>query len=301
VPEEVEEAVREGIRFRYRVGPKRFIGSDGTVTGVEFLDVSRVFDEAGRFAPTFVEGSESVIATDSVITAIGQTSDLSFLKPDDGVETRGGRILVDPGTLATTARGVYAGGDAAFGPRIAIDAVADGKLAARSIDELLRGHPRREPEIAVEIVVHSRYERGLDYEGVPRQAPPTRAIERRVGITEVEECLSPGAAGLEGTRCLHCWTNTIFEQDPASGTECILCGGCQDVCPEDCIEIVPSAHVVSVPRGAEEVEPGLGGPLLGAVMIKDEETCIRCGLCARRCPTGTITMQSYRTKERSVA
>ncbi len=143
-PEEIEEASREGITFRHGLGPKRFVGEGGTVTGVEFLSVSRVFDEQGRFSPQFIAGSESVVPADTVIVSIGQTGDFSFLRPEDGIETRGGRIVIDPDTLATTAPGIYAGGDAAFGPRIAINAVADGKRAARSIDERLRGRPRPE-------------------------------------------------------------------------------------------------------------------------------------------------------------
>ena len=194
-PDEIEEALREGIRFRHGLGPNRFVGEGGKVTGVEFRSVSRVFDEQGRFSPQFIEGSESIVAADTVIVSIGQTGDFSFLRPEDGIETRGGRIVIDPKTLATTAKGIYAGGDAAFGPRIAINAVADGKRAAKSIDELLRGRPRPEFEGTVEIAVHPRYERTWDFEGIPRQKPPTRPIERRIGIAEVEECFAgdPGA------------------------------------------------------------------------------------------------------------
>jgi NADPH-dependent glutamate synthase beta subunit-like oxidoreductase/NAD-dependent dihydropyrimidine dehydrogenase PreA subunit len=300
--EEIAEATREGISFRHGVGPKRFVGEGGVVTGVEFLSVSRVFDEMGRFAPEFIAGSESIVAADTVIVAIGQTGDFSFLRPEDGIQTRGGRITIDPATLATTAPGIYAGGDAAFGPRIAINAIADGKRVARSIDELLRGKPRPEFDGLVEIGVHHRYERQLDFESTPRQKPPTRPISRRIGIAEVEECFGEREARLEASRCLRCWTNTAFAEDPELGTECILCGGCQDICPEDCIEIVPAAHVRSLPPAARELAPILiDGQRAGSILIKDEEICIRCGLCAARCPAGTITMQSFRTREDAVA
>ncbi|HYV42611.1 MAG TPA: FAD-dependent oxidoreductase, partial [Thermoanaerobaculia bacterium] len=99
--EEMEEAAREGIRFLHRVGPKRLVGEKGTVTGIEFLKVSRVFDEMGRFSPQFIEGSETIFPTDTVIIAIGQTGDFSFLLPEDGIETRGGRVVIDPDTLST--------------------------------------------------------------------------------------------------------------------------------------------------------------------------------------------------------
>ncbi len=292
--DEVDEARAEGIRFRYRVGPKRFAGANGLVTGVEFQAVSRVFDERGRFAPEFVEGSETVVPADSVIIAIGQTGDFSFLRPEDGVETARGHIVVDPSTLATSAKGVYAGGDAAFGPRIAITAIADGKLGAKSIDELLRGRPRQDAEVTVEIDRHDRYERPLDFEGIPRQKPPSRPTSRRVGFAEVEECFGDGEARREGSRCLQCWTNTVFEESPERGTECILCGGCQDICPEDCIEILPAARVRDLPAAARELAPILvEGKRAGSILIKNEEVCIRCGLCAARCPAGTITMQSF--------
>jgi formate dehydrogenase beta subunit len=296
--DEVEESEREGIRFRHRLGPKRLVERNGSVAGVEFLSVSRLFDEAGRFSPAFTPGSETFVEADTVIVAIGQTGDLSFLRPEDGVETRNGRIIVDPDTLATTAPGVYTGGDAAFGPRIAITAVADGKRAARSIDEHLRGRPRPDAAAEVEVDLHLRYERELDFEGIPRQKPPSKPISRRIGIAEVEECFSEKQARREGSRCLHCWTNTIFEQESRLGTECILCGGCQDICPEDCIEIVPGSRLRSLPPGALELGPVLvEGRRAGSIILKDEEICIRCGLCAARCPAGTITMQSFVTKE----
>jgi formate dehydrogenase (NADP+) beta subunit len=296
--DEIEEAAREGITFRHRLGPKRLVGEGGTVTGVEFLSVSRVFDENGRFSPQFTPGSETIMPADSVIVAIGQTGDLSFLRPEDGIASSQGRIVVDPDTLATTAPGTFSGGDSAFGPRIAITAIADGKRAARSIDEFLRGRPSPDDDPVVEIEVHDRFERVLDYESIPRQKPPTRPISRRIGIAEVEECFGEREARLEGTRCLHCWTNTIFEQNADEGTECLLCGGCQDVCPEDCIDIVIASTVQSLPDSAVVLAPILvEGRDHGSIIIKDEETCIRCGLCAARCPAGTITMQSFAIKE----
>lgn len=300
--DEVDEAALEGIRFVYRVGPKRIVGDGKMASGIEFLRVSRVFDPSGRFDPQFVDGSEFVIDADTVIVAIGQTGDFSFLQPDDGVSTRGGRIIIDPDTLATTAPGIFAGGDAAFGPRIAIHAVANGKHAAKSIDTFLRGAVRPDADDSVEVVLEHRWDRELDFEAIPRQKPPTRPLARRIGIAEVEECFSEQTARREGTRCLRCWTNTIFDQVPQLGTECILCGGCQDICPEDCIAIVPASRIASLPPDAYELAPiVIAGARAGAIILKNEEVCIRCGLCAARCPAGTITMRSFQRKESAVA
>jgi NAD-dependent dihydropyrimidine dehydrogenase PreA subunit len=152
------------------------------------------------------------------------------------------------------------------------------------------------------------YRRPLDYEGVPRQRPPVLPIERRVGIAEIELCLTEASARLEASRCLHCWVNTIFHEDRELGTECILCGACADVCPEDCITFVPASEIAADPSLLEQVrwEVGEGGAAAlasgggaGTALIKDETICIRCGLCAERCPAGTITMEQFLVVEPS--
>ncbi len=129
--EEFEEARKEGIRFLTRRGPLRFIG-DGRLSAIELRAVTSVFDANGRFAPTYDDDDVMTIEADACILAIGQRADLSFLKPEDGVAlTPDGTIRIDPATLATSAPGVFAGGDVAFGPRNLIEAVANGKRAAR--------------------------------------------------------------------------------------------------------------------------------------------------------------------------
>lgn len=306
--EEVEEARREGVTFHPSRGLKRILGNGGRVSGIETLECSSVFDAEGRFNPTLEEDTESALAADTVILAVGQTSDLSFLQPEDGIEvTRAGTIRVDRDTLATSAPGIFAGGDVAFGPRIAIDAIADGRRAAASVHAYLRGISREEvrTDMETEVVLRPRpgFTRVLDFEGIPRQRPPVLPIQRRVGITEIERCFSEDTARREGSRCLQCWVNTIFREDPELGTECILCGGCADVCPEDCISFL-RADEVEVPEEltgelraewGEAAEDLLAGR--GTVLVKDETRCIRCGLCAARCPAGTITMEEFRIQE----
>ena len=139
-PRELEEGTEEGIRVVFRRGPRAIVGEGGRVRALRTIDVERVFDEAGKFAPRFAEGTEKEIPADTVVLAIGQTADLSFLGPDHGLEvTPRNTIKVDRATLAASRPGIYAGGDVAFGPRIVIDAVADGRRAARAIDTRLTG------------------------------------------------------------------------------------------------------------------------------------------------------------------
>lgn len=309
-PQEVEQAGLEGVVFHPGRGLKRVLG-DGAVRGVETIECTSVFDDDGRFAPSFAEGTELAMAADTLILAVGQTSDLSFLAPGDGVATTPrGTIEVDPGTLATTRPGVFAGGDVAFGPRIAIEAIADGRRAAQSIAAFLRGWDEAPEPLEVVIEPLPEFGRIPDYEGIPRQRPPMLAVARRIGIAEIEQCFPEPAARREGARCLRCWINTVFHEDPELGTECILCGGCADVCPESCIELVPLAAIHADPGLAAELREELGeaalalcgeGPRVGTAIVKDETICIRCGLCAERCPAGTITMEQFFLEEKACA
>jgi len=301
--EEIAEARSEGVTIHPSRGLSRILGHNGVVTGLETVECSSVFDRNGRFNPTFVPDTELAMAADTVILAIGQASDLSFISPEDGVAvTPRGTIQVDEHTLATTAPGVYAGGDVAFGPRIAITAIADGRRAASSINCYLRGTRPEDETTDLVLETLPGFNRRLDYEGIPRQKPPVLPIDRRIGIAEIESCFPEGDARLEGTRCLRCWINTEFHEDSELGTECILCGGCADVCPEDCIEFVSASEFDFEPEMRDELidefesadDVWFGdGPVEGTVLVKDETICIRCGLCAARCPAGTITMQQY--------
>ncbi len=311
--DEIEQAVEERIQVHVRKGPSKILGRDGKVAAFETIHCVSVFDDTGRFNPKFAPGTEEVMDADTVIMAIGQTSDLSWICPEDGIEiTARNTIKVDPATLATTAPGVYSGGDVSFGPRNAIDAVANGKKAARSIHKYLAGGDVREVGLALqereaEIVVHKtrEYKRTWGYEKLKRVPVPTLPIDRRIGVAQVELGYTEVQARCEASRCLHCWENTIFEvTGDDTGTECILCGGCVDICPENCIELVTldrvDAEETLTSQLEEEYDIVLRGETeatVGAVMIKDEDMCIRCGLCALRCPVGCITMEGYYVSE----
>jgi formate dehydrogenase (NADP+) beta subunit len=304
--EEIKDAEEEGIIIHAGLGPKQIIGRDGHVVALEALKTKSVFDENRRFNPTFYENSETLLDCDTIIMAIGQAAKLEFLLPEDGVQiSPRGFIAVNPQTLMTTAAGVFAGGDCVFGPRLIIDSVADGKRAAVGIDEFLRG--TKHPDPIVEVEVLERYHMPLQLLDVPRQPIPMLPLNRRTGMTEVEIGYDEETAMAEAQRCLHCWVNTVFEGIPQDGTMCILCGGCVDVCPENCIELVSLDRVefsAETTAQLSDVRELLGielddiktdelGVIAGSVMLKNESRCIRCGLCAARCPTGTITMESY--------
>jgi formate dehydrogenase beta subunit len=311
--DEIEEALREGLILHPSLGPKKFIGREGKVTGLETIRCTSILDEAHHFKPAFAEGTESIIPCDTAILAIGQASDLSFLRPEDGVETtRQGLISINPETLMSTAPGVFAAGDIAFGPRLIISATADGKKAAAQIDRYLQGDRWRPAPRFVQITVLDHHAMAEKYDEYSRLAVPTLPIERRTGITEVETGFTEAQARLEASRCLRCWINTIFEGTEAMGSECILCGGCVDVCPENCLSLVPLNRVMiseetrnRLQDEAEFHETALQhldaadlASLEGSVMVKDETICIRCGLCAERCPVHTITMEAFEVFDR---
>jgi len=293
--EEFEEAAKEGVRFITRRGPRRLIGN-GHLTALELRGVTSVFDANGRFAPQYNDDDVMTLEADACVLAIGQQADLSFLTPADGVAlTPGGTIKIDPATLATSAPGVYAGGDVAFGPRNLIDAVANGKRAAQSIHEYLAGDGARlETIVAIETLPTTHYEMLAGYERLDREAPPTLATNRRTGIAEVETGYDADAARRQAARCLVCHVQTIYDPE-----KCVLCNRCVDICPEYCLAIVPFESLdleLEVKDALTARAEANGFPL--AAMVKDDDRCIRCGLCAIRCPTDAMTMERFSITER---
>ncbi|MCL5105053.1 MAG: FAD-dependent oxidoreductase [Armatimonadetes bacterium] len=296
---EIIEGDEEGIVRRNRLGPKEILfeikDDRKVVKGIVMRRCLSVFDENRRFAPKFDENDLVIIPADTVLLAVGQATDLSFVNTEeDGVElNERGQLKVDLDTLATSAPGVFAAGDIAYGTKLIIDAIASGKKAALSVYEYITGK-KVTPEQAQMHYPIENYEREPGYELIDRVPVPTTDIGERVRsyTKPVESGYSLEAAWKEASRCLDCGVNTIFD-----GDKCILCGGCADVCPMLCLKIIPVGWLAPSPDVEAAIESRYRDDEEGSAIIKDETLCIRCGLCAERCPTNAITMERFQFAE----
>jgi formate dehydrogenase beta subunit len=211
------------------------------------------------------------------------------------VMTDRGLIACDPVTGATSAKDVYVSGDLAYGTKLIIHAIASGKAVARDIYRQATGRRIATKDLELHFP-DPDYDREEDYEKRHRIAPPTApAAERITGMDlPVELNYDCDQARSEAGRCLDCGVNTIFD-----GALCILCGGCVDVCPSLCLRIAHPSQMENDPQLAKVLTDQLGTypSEEASVILKDETICIRCSLCAQRCPTGAITMEQYTFKE----
>jgi len=290
---EIVEGDEEGIARQNGWGPLEIVrDADGTVTGVRFQRCLRVYGGDRRFAPQFDPADQQIIACDTVLLAVGQAPVVSFLE-DGGRDiewARPGWPKADSRTLRTSAPGVFVAGDLAHGTRLVIDAVASGKAAARSVYQELTGR-KLEPEALVAHLTLPLYRREPHYEALERTAIPARhAAERLVHPeTLVEIGYSLPEAQREAARCLDCGIAPIFDSN-----RCVLCGGCADVCPTLCLKLVSLDQLAPSPELDAAVTAMLGegiSPAEHSVILKDEDRCIRCGLCALRCPVDAISME----------
>ena len=270
---EIEEAEVEGIRFMHRRGPHAILTDEpGKATALLTVGVTRVFDDAGRFSPEFDRDDVAVVDADSVILAIGQAVDVGSLGVDGPEVSTRRTIEVDPQTLRTSLAGVWAGGDAAFGPRILIDAVADGRRAAASIHAELAPDDITAAPRPGRMAIVTGFHRQLDrYDEWGRVPVPSLPTQRRIGLQEVETGFTEEEVRREAGRCLRCFLNIILDVD-----SCVLCGLCVDVCPVDVISLVPA-----------EAAGGIAGE---TALLLDEERCIRCALCVDRCPSRALAL-----------
>jgi len=296
---EIIEGDEEGVRRENSLGPHEIVrDSEGNITSILFKKCTQVFDENHRFSPKFDEADLTNIACDTVIISVGQTFDLAFVDEDtDGLEVLpNGAIKCDPDTGVTCQPDVFIAGDLAYGPKLLIHGVASGKAAARSIYKQITG--KEITTRATELhFADAFYSRESDYEKQTRISPPSIEPTKRLSgqAVVVETGFNAQQARKEACRCLNCGVNTIFD-----GERCVLCGGCVDVCPEKCLLIVPLDAVEPANAPSNLVNDHLNGfPAEEAsAIIKDELICIRCALCAERCPVGAITMEDFHFQEK---
>lgn len=298
---EIEDGAEEGITTINRVAPVSVErDGEGRVCGLKVQQIYSLFDYTGRFSPQVIPNTEYVIPCDTLALAIGQAMDTSLLTGWDKKEQLAldrGIIKTDRGTGRTTVKGIYAGGDAAFGPALFITAIRHGQEAARAIDEDLRGvKPYR--EFVGEFTEISPM-RDKSYLRTPWALPTMQAPDVRIHNNNmVENNYTDEAAHEQSNRCLQCHVSPVFD-----GTLCIKCNGCVDVCPCNCLKLVP-IDKVNLDLGEGNMRRAVDNfygvdsygmsedelAVMGSVMLKDEDLCIRCGLCAEKCPTQAVTM-----------
>ena len=288
---EVSLAEEEAIKILYLTTPIKISGDKKSkVTALECIK-NRLGepDASGRRRPEPIPGSEFTLPVDMVIAAIGQAPDAGFMAGKSGVKfAKWGNVKVDDKSFMTSRKGVFAGGDFITGPRNAIEVIGDGRKAARAIDKYLSGGKERKYDYFFKDKDPVRNDPG--YEKIPRQKQEAVPMGARWDIDkEVELGFSKENASKEADRCLLCHYNIFIDE------KCVLCGGCIDVCPHNCIAMIS--------RDKVEADDMLDGSIpddWDAVMAIDEEQCIRCGLCVKRCPVDAIKMQRFSYTEAAV-
>ena len=301
---EIREGDEEGVLRLNGWGPLEIQRrNDGSVSGVLFRKCTRVYDENRRFTPLYDDNMTRLVPCDTVLLAVGQSTALKFLE-DDGRDIemmRPGWPKVDPVSLRTSAPRVFVAGDLAHGTRLLIDAVASGKAAARSIYESLTGNKLQFQTITAHKVLEL-YRRERGYEAIRRQEIPITHADERLAHPDVsvEIGYNRELAMREASRCLDCGVAPIFD-----GTRCVLCGGCVDVCPTLCLKLVSLDELAGDAGFRQEVRSAFGDEVdlsANSAILKDEDRCIRCGLCAMRCPVDAITMERvvFNTEWRSL-
>ncbi len=302
-PWEKEDAMHEGIPILNFLVPKEVLHDNGRLTGMVFEKVAAQYDEKGRRSLLPTGEPDVTIECDDVLVAIGQENAFPWIERDAGIEfDRWGLPKLDTETLQSTDPRVFFGGDAAFGPKNIIWAVAHGHQAAVSIDLFCKGEDvkvRPAPDVRIasqKMGIHEwAYDNAvsLDLRYKVPQLPAEKAL--RDITAEVELGYDREMAYLETQRCLNCDVQTVF-----TAKACIECDACVDICPTDCITFTENGDEADL-RGrlkapSLNLEQALfvsGDLPTGRVMVKDEDVCLHCGLCAERCPTGAWDMQKF--------
>jgi formate dehydrogenase beta subunit len=306
-PWEKEDAIHEGIPILDCLVPKAFLHTNGKLTGMSFDKVRAVRDEKGRRQLVSTGEPEQVFECDDVLVAVGQENAFPWIERDLGLAfDEWGMPVLDPVTLQSSLPRVFFGGDAALGPKNIIWAVAQGHAAAISIDKFLNGEDvsvRPAPGVTLvsqKMGIHEwTYDNGITTD--LRNKVPWRDINqslRNIKV-EVELGFDVATAWKEAQRCLNCDVQTVFNT-----VQCIECDACVDICPTDCISFTANGEEADLRTRLHAPARNLDQALYvssmlktGRVMVKDEDVCLHCGLCAERCPTGAWDMQKFMIKQ----
>jgi formate dehydrogenase beta subunit len=302
-PWEKEDAMHEGIPILNYLVPKEFKLANGKLAGMVFEKVAAKYDEKGRRNLVPTGEPEVRIDCDDVLVAVGQENSFPWIERDIGLEfDKWGMPKVDPKTMQSTLPHVFFGGDAAFGPKNIIWAVAHGHDAAVSIDKFCNGENVKErPSPLVNLIsqkmgIHEwSYDNDISNDIRYKVPLQDQAITLKNIKVEVELGFDRKLGYLEAERCLNCDVQTVF----ATGL-CIECDACVDICPMDCISFTENGEEPELRRRLMAPASNLSQDLYisdnlktGRIMAKDEDVCLHCGLCAERCPTGAWDMQKF--------
>ena len=302
-PWEKEDAQHEGIPIINFHVPKAFVHEGGKLTGMLFEIVRAEYDAQGRRQLVPTGEPEAFFACDEVLIAVGQENAFPWIERDVGIAfDRWGLPELGQGTFQSSLPQVFFGGDAAYGPKNIITAVAHGHEAAISIDLFLRGQEvAQRPPPHVNLVSQKMGIHEWSYDNDPSTDPrykvPWAQAEKALAsiAVEVELGFDPATAAKEAHRCLNCDVQTVFTPQL-----CIECDSCVDICPTDCITFTTNGEEAELRQrlnapSLHPQEPLFVSPPLktGRVLVKDEDVCLHCGLCAERCPTGAWDMQKF--------
>ena len=302
-PWEKEDAQHEGIPILNYLVPKTFVVKNGKLTGMTFEKVKAVYDDKGRRNLVPTGEPDQSFECDDVLVAVGQENAFPWIERDSGIAfDKWGLPTLDKVTFQSSVPNVFFGGDAAFGPKNIIWAVAHGHDAAVSIDKLLNKEDIRErPAPGVTLVsqkmgIHEwSYDNDIAVDSRYKVPWADIKVTLKNVKMEVELGFDVATAWKEAQRCLNCDVQTVF-----TDRLCIECDACVDICPMDCITFTQNGDEkdlrgrLNAPAKNQTQDLYVSGPLkTQRVMVKDEDVCLHCGLCAERCPTGAWDMQKF--------
>jgi ferredoxin len=302
-PWEKEDAMHEDIPILNYMVPKSFEHENGRLVGMMFEKVKAEYDARGRRTLVPTGEPDAFVPCDDVLVAVGQENAFPWIETESGVEFDRWKLpVLDEATLQSTNPRVFFGGDSAFGPKNIIWAVAHGHQAAVSIHKLCSGEDVRDRPPPIVTLVSQKmgihewsYDNDVSNDLRFKVPLKEKAVALRDIKQEVELGFDEKLAYKEAERCLNCDVQTVF-----ADKLCIECDACVDICPVDCINFAANGDEgelrerLIVPAHNLEQALYVSGPLkTGRVMVKDEDVCLHCGLCAERCPTGAWDMQRF--------